>query len=350
MKKLFSFIFLLNLALFTSCQKNKGNVMEKENDEASQTEFSQTIPGGWPSPKYNFANNSITPEKFLLGRNLFYEEILSADSTMSCGSCHKQQFAFTNGPQQTTSIGMDGTHGLRNAPALFNLAWNTTFMWDGAVSNLEMQPLAPISNQLELGSDINTVIKRVQNSAKYKNLVKNAYGDTLVNSQRILKSLAQFTGLLLSNNSKYDKVKRSEVDFTTNENAGYEVYKIHCSSCHTEPLFSDYSFRNKGLPITPNQDSGRYRITGLPNDIYKFKVPSLRNLQFTAPYMHDGRFATLTEVIDFFTNGVSHSQNLDPLMAAPRFLSPEEKSNLLLFLNTLNDNTFVTDPRFSEIN
>lgn len=350
MKQKFHHIFyLLVLVLFTFCRKENGeNVLASKTQEV-QNSLEQTVPNGWPAPKYNFAANPVSAEKFLLGRYLFYDKLLSADSTVSCGTCHKQQFAFSNGPQHATSLGVNGLHGLRNAPGLFNLAWNAKYMWDGAVNNLEMQPLAPISNPFELGSDINTCIKRVQASSKYKELVKKAYGDTIINSQRILKSLAQFTGLLFSNNSKYDKVKRGEVVFNALESAGYQVFKSNCSSCHTEPLFSDYSFRNKGLPIGVLQDSGRYRITGDLKDIYKFKVPSLRNTGYTSPYMHDGRFATLKEVVDFFSNGVSHSDNLDPLMASPKILSDEEKLNLILFLSTLNDQTFVTDQHFSEI-
>jgi cytochrome c peroxidase len=156
-------------------------------------------------------------------------------------------------------------------------------------------------------------------------------------------------GLLVSYNGKYDKMKRGEATFSDVENAGYSVFKNKCNACHTEPLFTDHSFRNKGLPPNGYQDSGRYRITLSSLDIYRFKVPSLRNLGYTAPYMHDGRFQTLDDVFDFYVSGIANTVNLDPYLTQGHTLSTQERSNLLAFLATLNDSAFVKDPRFSEI-
>ncbi|MGZ3932357.1 MAG: cytochrome-c peroxidase, partial [Bacteroidia bacterium] len=223
-------------------------------------------------------------------------------------------------------------------------------MWDGAVNNLENQPIAPLSNALEMNIGLATAVFRIANTQKYKDLAKKAYGDTMINSQRLLKSMAQFTGLLVSYNSKYDQVKKGSATFTSEENNGYSVYKAKCSMCHAEPLFSDYEFRNKGLPINFYQDSGRYRITQLSTDIFKFKTPSLRNLAFTAPYMHDGRFATVDDVLTFFTSGVATNlPNIDFYMTQPHSITAQERNDLLSFLNTLNDYTFITDERFKEI-
>jgi cytochrome c peroxidase len=275
--------------------------------------------------------------------------MLSLDTSIACGSCHQQVFAFTNGPSHNVSHGVHDLLGKRNSPALFNLTWMPKMMWDGGVSNIENQPIAPIENPVEFNMNLAEAVKRIASSPKYQALCKKAYGDTIINSQRILKSLAQFLGLLVSYNSKYDKVKRGEAAFGDAENAGYSIFKNKCNACHTEPLFTDHSFRNKGLPPNAYQDSGRYRITLSSLDIYRFKVPSLRNLNYTAPYMHDGRFQTLDDVFDFYVSGIANTVNLDPYLTQGHTLSTQERSNLLAFLATLNDSAFVKDPRFREI-
>lgn len=320
-----------------------------QTSTSSTDNYSPVIPAGWPQPVYTFSTNPMTFDGFTLGRHLFYEPMLSQDTSISCGNCHLQNFAFTNGPGHPVSHGVHDLLGKRNAPALFNLNWSGKLMWDGGVNNLEVQALAPISNPLEFNTSISIVVNRIAASSKYKALFKKAFGDTVVDSQRILKAFAQFMGLMVSYNSKYDKVKRNEDNFTVSESHGYNVFLSKCAVCHNEPLFTDFAFKNKGLAPNAYQDSGRYRITGNPSDIYKFKTPSLRNLAFTAPYMHDGRFSTLDDVLTFFTSGVSPTINLDPFMATPHTITAQEKTDLLSFLNTLNDYVFVNDPRFKEI-
>ncbi len=342
------FIAIISVVFFlSSCSKDTEII--SNTTTATINEYAPVNPPGWPAPVYNFSNNDVTYDKFMLGRHLFYEPMLSEDTTIACGNCHQQYFAFTNGPDHNVSHGVHDLLGKRNSPALFNLNWHTLYMWDGAVNNLEVQVLAPLANPLELNLSLSNALNRLSKSTKYKNLFKKAFGDTVVDSQRFLKAIAQFMGLLVSYNSKYDKVKRGEDNFSASEKNGYDVYKIQCQYCHVEPLFSDYSFKNKGLPINLYQDSGRYRVTGNPSDQFKFKVPSLRNLAFTVPYMHDGRFVTLDNVLTFFTTGVANTPNLDPFMAIPHTVSVQQKSDLLAFLNTLNDYKFVTDPRFKEI-
>lgn len=329
------------LLVFFSCRKD--SALPADSNLGS-TGYAVVIPAGWPSPVYNFESNALSYDKVMLGRYLFYESMLSLDSSISCGSCHQQAFAFSNGPGNAFSHGVNNQTGIRNAIALFNLNWHPKLMWDGGVSNIENQPIAPIQNALEFNLPLVQVIKRLTASSKYKALFAKAYGDSSVNSQRMLKAMAQFMGVLVSYNSKYDQVKRGENVFNGSEEAGYTIFKNKCNACHTEPLFSDYSFRNKGL--APGQDSGRYRITQIQSDLYKFKVPSLRNLGFTAPYMHDGRFNSLDAVLDFYVSGMV---NPDPYLASEHSLSADEKKDLLNFLSALNDSIFVKDKRFSEI-
>lgn len=342
-KVLIFFFFVLS---FISCKKDPEIVSDTISEE---NKYKPIVPAGWPAPVYNFSGNDVTYDGFTLGRHLFYEPMLSEDSTISCGSCHMQTFGFSNGPSHATSHGVHGLVGKRNSPALFNMTWMTKIMWDGGVNNLENQPLGPIQNPIEMNLNINAALARIAASPKYKTLFKNAFGDTIVTSQRFLKSFAQFMGLMVSYNSKYDKVKNGDETFTASENSGYTVFKNKCASCHAEPLFTDHSFRNNGLPVNSYQDSGRYKITLDPNDIYKFKMPSLRNLGSSAPYMHDGRFSTLAQVLNHYQTGVASTLNVDPLLSGGISLTAQEKNDLLSFLSTLNDNTFLTDPRFKEI-
>ncbi len=349
MKQFLGYITLIFILAFSFCTKDKGKLPDPMVIEPEAAKYAPVVPEGWPQPAYNFSGNPVTYDGFTLGRYLFYETVLSDDTTTSCGTCHQPVFGFSNGPSHVLSHGVHDLLGKRNAPALFNLTWSPKLMWDGAVNNLENQPLAPLSNPVELNISIGQAVTRLSNMPKYKALFKKAYGDTVINSQRILKAFAQFMGLLVSYQSKYDKVKKGEDSFTAAESNGYTIFKNNCAYCHAEPLFSDYSFRNKGLPITALKDSGQYLITQSSLDIYKFKVPSLRNLGFTAPYMHDGRFTTIEDVLTFFTTGVANTQNLDPFMATPHVISTQEKSDLISFLNTLNDYKIVNDERFKEI-
>jgi cytochrome c peroxidase len=341
------FVILFVFVVFISCKKDP----EIIDPIVSTTEnsYSPVVPEGWPNPVYDFTGNTVTYDGFTLGRYLFYEPMLSADTTISCGSCHMQTFGFTNGPSHATSHGVNNLLGKRNSPALFNLTWQPKIMWDGGVNNIENQPIGPIQNPIEMNLSLSNALARIAASPKYKILFTKAYGDTVVTSQRFLKSFAQFMGLMVSYNSKYDKVKNGKETFTSQENNGYNVYVSKCAACHSEPLFSDYSFRNNGLPINAYQDSGRYRITLDPNDIYKFKTPSLRNLGFSGPYMHDGRFSTLSQVLNHYSGGVSSTLNLDPSLTGGIPLTSQEKNDLLSFLSTLNDYTFISDSRFKEI-
>lgn len=346
MKKNLSITAAIIVLFFLSCRKDPEIIAPSATNESA---YAPVIPQGWPQPIYNFENNTVTEAGFTLGRHLFYEPLLSEDTTVSCGSCHQQVFAFTNGPGHPVSHGVHDLLGKRTSPPVFNMNWHSKIMWDGGIQNLENQPLGPIQNPVEMNLPIVDALNRIAASPKYKQLFKNAYGDTVVTSQRFLKAFAQFMGLMVSYNSKYDKVKKGDDNFTSSESSGYTVYKNKCASCHAEPLFSDYGFRNNGLPLTPAQDSGRWRITHDPSDIFKFKTPSLRNLGFTAGYMHDGRFNTLDEVLNHYATGIVSTPNLDPQLSGGIQLTQQERSDLLSFLATLNDYKFISNPRFKEI-
>ena len=301
------------------------------------------IPKNWPKPVYEFNKNPLNKDKILLGRALFYDPVLSADSTISCTSCHLQYTAFTH-VDHTLSHGINGRIGTRNAPALTNMAWGTLFMWDGAVNHLDMQPLAPISHPDEMGSNIDTVLFRLRRSSIYPSLFYKAFKDSAITGEHFLKAMSQFMLTIVSSNAKYDQVMRKEkgIAFTSQEANGYRLFRTYCESCHKEPLFTINDFRNNGLSVdTTLNDYGRIKITHDSKDSLCFKVPSLRNVEFSYPYMHDGRFATLQQVINHYTTSIQHSATLSPLLDKPIFLTANEKVDMVAFLLTLTDKEFL---------
>lgn len=312
-------------------------------------EISFIKPPHFPEPIYRLANNTISKAQFELGRKLFYDPILSRNNTISCGSCHISQNAFTHHGHDL-SHGIDDQLGTRNTMPLMNLAWANSFFWDGGVLHLDLSPVAPIENPVEMDEKLSNVIAKLNANKEYPTLFERAYGNKDVNSINLLKSLAQFLTMLVSANSKYDKVMDGKATFTTQEVAGYTIFKTECSSCHKEPLFTDYSYRNNGQALNVFQDYGRYGITNIEEDKLKFKVPSLRNLKYTAPYMHDGKFYTLESVINHYRFQIRDTQNLDPILKEKGKidLSEEDVIALTAFLNTLNDESFVNDKSFQE--
>jgi cytochrome c peroxidase len=315
----------------------------------NKDEIKEIIPSGWPTPIYNFSNNTLTSDGFTLGRYLFYDPILSADNTISCGSCHQQFAAFSHSGHDV-SHGIYGLLGTRNSPAIQNINWLPEFMHDGGVNHIEVMPLAPITNPVEMDETMTNVISKLSSSGKYKQLFTKAYGDDMVNSQRIFKALAQFMGTMYSYNSKYDMVKAGKDIFTAQEQSGYNIFVQKCASCHKEPLFSDFNYRNNGLSVNiAINDSGRAHITGNPSDRYKFKTPSLRNIEKSGPYMHDGRFGSLDQCINHYVSGITSSPTLDPILSSGIALSTQDKSDIKAFLKTLTDTKFLTDSRYSEI-
>ena len=306
-------------------------------------------PKDWPTPHYDFKKISMTQEEFDLGRALFYDPVLSKDNSISCASCHTQATAFAH-VDHDLSHGIKGRIGKRNALSLVNLAWNTSFMWDGGVNHIELQALAPITDVNEMNESLSNVVEKLKASNRYKTLFTKTHRDGQITGQRILLALTQFVVMFNSHNSKYDKFIRNESggSFTAQEKNGLQIFRQHCASCHKEPLFTNNQFENNGLKVdTTLNDYGRFLITQNPKDSLKFKVPSLRNVQFTKPYMHDGRFETLQEVINHYTSEIEPSKTLSKSLENKITLTHKEKVDLLVFLRTLSDNEFLFNKRFS---
>ncbi|HRH39184.1 MAG TPA: cytochrome c peroxidase, partial [Flavobacteriales bacterium] len=222
--------------------------------------------------------------------------------------------------------------------------WNKSFMWDGAVNHLDVQALAPIEHKAEMGEEIGHVVTKLQRNAKYRQLFRAAFDDERITGEYLLKALAQFQLTLVSSGSKYDRAMSGtdSVTFTDQEANGYHLFKAHCSACHAEPLFTDGSFRNNGLPPDSLlRDGGRIRITHEAKDSLCFKVPTLRNVEFSYPYMHDGRFKSLREVIAHYAGGIHRSTTLDKELEKPIALTSNERTDLLAFLLTLTDRDFL---------
>jgi len=341
-------MLLLCLALFVLACKKSGQIEEK-----IESFLGFQKPSNFPEPVYKLASNPVTKAGFELGRSLFYEARLSRNNTVSCGSCHIQSSAFTQHGHDV-SHGIDDRLGTRNSPPIMNLAWNKAFMWGGGVYDLDLQPIVPITTHEEMDESLENVMNKLRAMSKYTSMFKNAFGTEEINTSRFMKALSQFMVMCVSSNSKYDKVSRKEdgAVFTADEQEGYNIFKNKCASCHSEPLFTDGSFRNNGLALSPINDQGLYTATLLPADRYKFKVPSLRNLRYTGPFMHDGRFLTLDGVLEHYNSQVQDLANLDPIFKQGAklgiSLSDNDKTKLLAFLSTLNDETFINNTALSE--
>jgi cytochrome c peroxidase len=312
------------------------------------THLKQEIPEGFPKPVYTFQNNPLTKEGFELGRKLFYDGRLSKDGNFPCASCHQQFSAFANF-EHNLSHGYNNSFTTRNAPGLFNLAWQKAFHHDGGINHIEVQPLAPITAPNEMAETMNNIIEKLKQDPDYRRMFKAAFNDDKITSQHILKALAQFTMSLVSANSKYDRMKKGKAVFTAYEQRGYEMFKVKCASCHPEPMFTDYSYRNIGLPVdTFLNDYGRMRITGLQSDSLKFKVPSLRNVGVTFPYMHDGRFYTMQQCLHHYSEGIQQGPTLDSLLKNGIPFTKPQIIDMVAFLRTLTDSTFLKNPRYAE--
>ena len=304
------------------------------------------VPKTWPKPHYDFSKNPITEEGFQLGRHLFYDPIMSRDSTISCASCHLQATGFTH-VDHALSHGIEGKIGTRNSMVLINLAWKKDFLWDGGANHLDVQPLNPITSPFEMDETLEHVVAKLQKRDQYKHLFEAAFGTSKITGQLTLKALSQFMLMLKSSNSKYDKVMRDQEIFSESEQKGYGLFKRNCAACHTEPLFTSDQFEYNGLPIdTTLNDIGRMKITSKEEDYMRFKVPTLRNIQFTFPYMHDGRFKTLNEVIKHY-NSIQKNKRIPKELAEPMQLSDNDRTDLVAFMKTLTDTEFLFNPRFS---
>lgn len=305
------------------------------------------VPKGWPRPAYDFSKNPLTEEGIALGKKMFYDGRFSKDGNISCGSCH-QQFGAFNTYDHNLSHGFNNSLTTRNAPGLYNLAWQKEFMWDGGINHLDLQPLAPITAGNEMGESIEVVISKLRSDKEYRKLFSAAFGDESITYQRIGRAMSQFLLQLVSSNSKYDKVMRGEATFILPEKLGYNIFRSKCSGCHTEPLFTDFSYRNTGMAVDNTlNDFGRMKITGNKDDSLKFRVPSLRNVAMTFPYGHDGRFFSLMSVFEHYRAGMVVSPATDSLLRKRLDLSNFEIGQLTAFLYTLTDSSFLMDQRFA---
>lgn len=292
-------------------------------------------------------DNPLTRQGAELGRRLFYDPILSADSTQSCSSCHTQAYAFSDNGRRF-SIGIDGVAGTRNAPALVNIGWNLSHFWDGRAPALEAQALEPVVNPIEMHETWEHVVAKLRRHRDYPELFRQAFCSGEITAERVVAAIAQFERTFVSRDSKYDRFLRGQATLAPAEQRGLRLFfteKGDCFHCHNDGLFTVRDFRDIGLDSLP-PDAGRAAITQQAGDVGRFKIPTLRNVEFSAPYMHDGRFATLDAVLDHYNSGGVHSANVDPLIRVGRGLglTVEQKQDLIAFLRTLTDSSFVTNP------
>jgi cytochrome c peroxidase len=369
MKRILNYTLII-IILLASCREDDDivdEVIPPNNPEVKSdpTPYALEIP-----PHFNRINypnipidNPMTVEGVALGKKLFFEKMLSKDNSISCGSCHAPSEAF-NDRGMVKSLGVGGTQSIRNAMPLFNLAWGSVtsrrFNWHGSVTTLEEQALGPVRDPLEMQETWINVASKLQGTNEYPQLFEKAFGTNIIDSNLVVKAIAQFERTLISGDSKFDRYflenfesidLPGDNDLTAQEQRGFNIYVaeekgdcFHCHGSQFQILWTTNEFINNGLDANP--DSGLAWITKNPLDVGKFKTPSLRNLAFTAPYMHDGRFATLEEVVEFYNSGVNaNSPNIDGRQKA-RNMNAQEKQDLIAFLNTLNDTSFVTNPAF----
>jgi cytochrome c peroxidase len=309
------------------------------------------------------ADNPTTKQGVYLGRLLFYETALSANNKLSCSSCHQQDKAFTDG--KALSEGVDHVFSTRNSMSLVNLLWTRKFFWDGRAGSLEDQAATPLSNPHEMGQALTVSAQKLSQIRSYPALFRLVYGDTLINGDRIVKAIAQFERTLISANARYDQYLRNAYQPNQQELKGMALFiqfpqpekgirGANCAHCHGGVKTYMELFHNNGLDSIP-KDAGIETLTSLPTDRGRFKVPTLRNVALTAPYMHDGRFKTLEEVVDHYSEHIKQSASLSSFLQGESNevggtslkLLPEEKKELVAFLNMLTDSTFINNPHFS---
>ncbi|MEZ5017681.1 MAG: cytochrome c peroxidase [Flavipsychrobacter sp.] len=316
-----------------------------------------------PFPEPNFNGNTPTKEGVALGRMLFHEKMLSKDGSQSCASCHLQTHGFSD--SATFSIGVEGKRGGRQAMAIFNTAWHTNeFFWDGRAHFLRHQSLMPIQDPLEMNETLENVINKLTASQTYRDQFLRAFGSNEITKERMSLAMEQFMNTIVSNQSKYDKYKAGTATLTASEERGRQLFfqeyneflpaqsGADCAHCHSGFNFSNNLYMNNGLdPAGQQSDIGREKVTKDAKDRAKFKVTSLRNIALTAPYMHDGRFKTLEEVVDHYNNGIKKSPTLDLALDATTNtglrLTAQDKADLVAFLKTLTDETLAKDERFT---
>jgi cytochrome c peroxidase len=345
-------LVILGVALFVfACKKDKDDDVITDTPYQT-TPYSIETPQGFPAMNIP-SDNPLTVEGVALGRKLFYDKILSGNNMQSCASCHNQALSFTdNGTQFST--GITGAIGTRNAQPLINLGFNLHYFWDGRASSLEQQILEPVSNPIEMHLSWTEAAAKLNANSTYVDEFKKAFDISTIDSSYVVKAIAQFVRTMISYNSRLDKRLRNEISLTSSELNGYVIYVtergdcFHCHNIDAGRLMTDNLFHNNGLDSVFT-DLGRGAITGNAFDNGKFLTPTLRNIALTAPYMHDGRFQTLEEVVEHYNSGGKASATVDPLMkhvGTGLNLNTQEKADLVAFLKTMTDSSFINDERF----
>jgi cytochrome c peroxidase len=350
MKKFLLSIIPVVLLAFTACKKDS----VEESNTFSPTPYTLTIPPGFPPP--NESASHLTVEGVRLGRMLYYDPILSTNG-LSCSSCHNQSIAFS----KPMYIHPNGDKV--SVPAHINLAWKNKFLWEGGASSIEEVCMGDFEPEF-FNTDMVKLINDLKNHPDYPRLFSEAFNISDISSlshqqvkDYIVKAAAQFINTLTSANYKFDLYLNHQYQFTPDELRGYLIFNTEegdCFHCHGSVLRTDNNYHNNGLEEFPaGQDMGYYNFTHDTNDIGKFLSPTLRNIEFTAPYMHDGRYQTLEEVVDFYNSGVQlHSPNIDPIMTKPfkvngLYLTDYDKQCLIAFLKTFSDTAFIANPEYS---
>lgn len=337
---------ILSLTIISSCSR-------KDITKPEPKPYTLTVPANFPELPGN-SRNPLTEEGVILGSRLFFDEQLSGNNRISCATCHRPELSFTDG-LAFSNLGVSGTMLHRHTPALINMAWvNDGLFWDGGATNLESQALGPITAHNEMAQDLYELVRELQADGLYRKQFQAAFNDT-VSTDNIVKALAQFQRTLVSANSRYDKYVRNENGgwLTGEEQKGLTLVQRKCQGCHSGSLFTDNKYHNNGIDGSFSGEPfegiylGRFRITYDQGDIGKFKTPTLRNIMLTPPYMHDGRFQTIEEVLDHYAHNVKPSATLDPLLRQNTgempgvYLTQREKQQILAFLQTLTDSSFI---------
>jgi cytochrome c peroxidase len=321
----------------------------KDDDVPETSPYSLVRPDYFPEIAYPIENNPISKEGFELGKKLFNDPRLSLDNSVACSNCHVKGVAFTD-PQHNPSVGIFDQSGTRNAPMIANMAFQREFLWDGGVSHLDFVPVFAIENQKEMGEKLGHVVYKLNNIPEYAPLFKAAFPEIdTITSPYMLRAISQYMLLLVSDKAKYDRVQKGKDVFTAKELSGKAVFEQKCAACHSSALFTNYKYMNNGLDSV-FMDVGRELISAQASDLGKFKVPSLRNIMLTAPYMHDGRFETIDEVLEHYRSGVKLSSTLASELSSLGQLgiplSDEEIDDLKIYLETLTDYEFISNPIF----
>ena len=358
-----AFFISLCAIVIQSCADDENGDNNENEIQLDDTPYALSI-GNFEPPSIA-PDNPLTVQGVRLGRMLFYEKQMSKDGTLSCASCHKQENAFTDTNQFST--GVKGLLGGRQAMAVFNMAWNENeFFWDGRAHLLRDQSLKPVEDSLEMDESVDNVIQKLNSNQDYKDQFTRVFGSSEITKERMELALEQFMNSIVSVDSKYDRFLSGTATLDSNEERGRVLFFAEynpgfpnlsgadCQHCHAGINFENDRFLNNALDSDVSmQDDGRMNVTGRASDKGKFKVTSLRNIALTPPYMHDGRFNTLEEVVDHYNTGMVSSSTIDPALIYPLNngglrLSVEDKRDLVSFLKTLTDNVMLNNPEYSD--